>query len=493
MSSNLYVVIGSILILIGVVGLLFFRRSRKKSKKKYAFPPMAPRTPEQELSDLGILEIRPKTSSRKENDELEEDRIGSDEVEVEIIEVEDDYEIEQSERVAHDDVFEQADDAVTPPQEEETAISEELHEEMTDVRPEQAEVVQGEAIQAVAVDASARDVDALVLKKENEELIEEATVISEIPPHGGINSDRPGVSRREALFRLLNAIQASVDGYTASLVKQDINDRFTIEAIISQNPQAIDVDSPVLKTALLENKHVADAAVTVVEIGKDGVASDVLSYYKEPVNVQQLAIARVKIPDNSGIYYLMIDALPWQDLDDPWQRLMIGQFATLLGTFMATPQLDERSNERVKPRIRPRREIIEEEITHARSKSRPLALALIYLNRAEEIANLGPKAVVDAERLLESLLESALDDIRIERFGELTFGVFHEEEVSEVEAWALLLQEAVDEDENIYFEQGISIGIALLQDRHKTADDLRADATAALRESFETGACTIIE
>ncbi len=39
----------------------------------------------------------------------------------------------------------------------------------------------------------------------------------------------------------------------------------------------------------------------------------------------------------------------------------------------------------------------------------------------------------------------------------------------------------------------MSVGIAMLDDRHDGPDELRSDATAALRESFETGECIILE
>ncbi len=217
-----------------------------------------------------------------------------------------------------------------------------------------------------------------------------------------------------------------------------------------------------------------------------------LGYYAAPVSVRQVAIAPIKAPGEEDSYFLLVDALGWQDLDDPWQRLMIGQFAALLGTFMSTPLTEGEAGEYIKPRVRPRRQIIAEEIVRARSANQPLALALIYLNRAEEIAQEGGKAISDAERAMGNRLELAVNDGRLERFGELTYGIFQDEDVSEVEAWALNLQdELVREGE--HFTGGVSIGIALLQDRHKDADDFRADATDALREAFETGATTIIE
>jgi hypothetical protein len=128
----------------------------------------------------------------------------------------------------------------------------------------------------------------------------------------------------------------------------------------------------------------------------------------------------------------------------------------------------------------------------ARTENHPLALALIYLNDAEEIAGESEKAIGVAERAMADRLEASSEGSRLERFGELTYGIFREEPVSEVEAWALHLQDLLVR-EGDWFARGVSIGIAILNDRHVGPDSFRADATEALREAFETGACTIIE
>ena len=466
-SSTLTIILGSLLIIAGVVGLILFNRSRR-TKSTYNVPPVRARTPEQELSDLGILEIRPKESSTSSKRESE---FRGHEDDVEVIEVDMDGEEE-----GYDGGTREADGEDTVELSSEAQTSEETTEERS-VESQNEDVLKSE------------EGDFL---QENG-FIEDATVLSEISQEATDAAERTAVSRREALFRLMNAIQASLDGNTACLVKKEGPELYSIEAIVSQNPQAIKVGNSSLSATLIDDESIKDAAVTVLEIKSTSNSYEKLGYYKIPVDIRQVAIARVKIPDNRDMYYLFIDALAWQDLDDPWQRLMISQFATLLGTYMATPQTDDKSGSNDKLRLRPRREIIEEEIARAREQGQHLALALVYLNQAEVIAGEGPKAVRDAEKAFEQLLTEIIDNVRIERFGELTYGVFHEDNVSEVEAWALLLQEEIESEGGFYFERGVSIGIALLQDRHNNADDLRADATEALRESFETGACTIIE
>lgn len=465
-SSTITIILGSLLIVAGAVGLFLFNRSRR-TKSTYKVPPVRSRTAEQELSDLGILEIRAKEPASKT---ATSDEVSPVEDEGEVFEVEMDEEHSSSDQAQNETAPVSGEDTL------ELMPSEDASSESAD-HPEEKEesVVEKEQV------------------LEHSGLIEDANVLSEISEEASDAAQRTAVSRRETLFRMMNAIQASVDGNTACLVKKEGPGLYNIEAIVSQNPQAIKVGSSSLSATLIDDENIQDSAVTILEIKGSSSSYEKLGYYKIPVDIRQVAIARVKIPDNQDIYYLFIDALAWQDLDDPWQRLMISQFSTLLGTYMATPQPDEKALASDKLRLRPRREIIEEEIAKARETNQPLALALVYLNQAEEVAEEGPKAVRDAEKEFEQLLTEILDEVRIERFGELTYGVFHEDNVSEVEAWALLLQEEIESEGGFYFEKGVSIGIALLQERHKNADDLRADATDALRESFETGACTIIE
>lgn len=467
-SGTLTIVLGSLLIIAGVVGLILFNRSRR-SRSTYNVPPVRARTPEQELNDLGILEIRPKGPGSTNQPESESVDQESD---VEVIEV--DLEEKEASEVASES------------NQVETKANT-LRSSSIEESEQRAEKEQ----QPHTESGTEHDAEEDFLEENG--FIEDATVISEISQEATDAAERTAVSRREALFRMMNAIQASVDGNTACLIKKEGSALYTIEAIVSQNPQTIKVGSSSLSATLIDDESIKDAAVTVIEIKSNSNSYEKLGYYKVPVDIRQVAIALVKIPDNRDIYYLFIDALAWQDLDDPWQRLMISQFATLLGTYMATPQTDARTGGDDKLRLRPRREIIEEEITKARENNHPLALALVYLNQAEVIAGEGPKAVGNAEKAFEQLLAEIIDDVRIEQFGELTYGVFYEDNVSEVEAWALLLQEEIESKGGFYFEKGVSIGIALLQKRHKNADDLRSDATEALRESFETGACTIIE
>lgn len=141
---------------------------------------------------------------------------------------------------------------------------------------------------------------------------------------------------------------------------------------------------------------------------------------------------------------------------------------------------------------RPRSEIIAEEMERADRNNTHLALVLVHLNRSESIARAGEDAVASAEEALRDRLYRAAPEQRVERFGELTYGVFFRGGLSHVEPWAIDMQDQMDAATG-ELEGGASIGVAMRGARHDTPEALRADATKALHEAYKTGTCTIIE
>jgi hypothetical protein len=161
----------------------------------------------------------------------------------------------------------------------------------------------------------------------------------------------------------------------------------------------------------------------------------------------------------------------------------MAQFARLLATLLDTPDAEREQA------VRPRREIIAEEMIHASNEDYDLAMALIYLNRAEAIADEGDAAIRAAERLMESRLRESVEG-RIERFGELTYGVFYHG--TDVETWGGSIQHAFFSTSGL-LDGGVSIGIAILEPHHESPQDLRQDAMQALSAAFESGSCVILE
>jgi GGDEF domain-containing protein len=143
---------------------------------------------------------------------------------------------------------------------------------------------------------------------------------------------------------------------------------------------------------------------------------------------------------------------------------------------------------------RPRGEIIAEKMQQARDEGHALALALVYLNRAEAVAERGEDEVRGAERAFRVRLRRALPEEgeRVERFGELTYGVFLRRARAEAERWAVTFQEEMD-DARAPLEGGVSIGLAPMRGPEQSPEALRENATHALREAYTTGTCTILE
>lgn len=295
----------------------------------------------------------------------------------------------------------------------------------------------------------------------------------------------------------LQALCAATESHAVCLlVQEDVMLTYRIAATVSRGATVrtkgmFETDEPLLSARM------AQSALTVQPVGRDGTAPSQLGYYEEPPALEQVAFAPVPTPSATSTHFLVLDATD-PHLHHPRAEKLITHFANLLGLLIesdvpvpapeiSTGILDE---ETTKPR--PRREIIAEEIEKAMRSTEPLALALVHLNRAEQLAEQGKAVVADAESTLRSRLERSAPHSRVERFGELTFGVFHNRSVANVEPWAERLQDEMDHADGL-LAGGVSIGVAMLRDDAQSPNQLRDDATEALRMAYETGTCTIVE
>ena len=289
----------------------------------------------------------------------------------------------------------------------------------------------------------------------------------------------------EAITLYLRALRAALGAHTVGLLKQeDLTSDYRVEILVGdgetvQRDDAFSAEMPLLTA------NMARQPVTVQRIGPGGLPPGSLGYSAAPETIREMALAPVPRSSDTDPYFLLADTLRDDHLSQEPAPTLLHDFARLLGTLLDT--LMPATTETL---LRPRREIIAEEMEQARARNQLLALALVYLNRAEALADEG--VVAEAEHLLAARLQQATGHRRIERFGELTYGVFYDGDLPEVEAWGAQIQQALA-DETGLLEGGVSIGIALLHDRHQRPEDLRADATEALREAYETGTCTILE
>ncbi|MEF8816521.1 MAG: GGDEF domain-containing protein [Salinibacter sp.] len=327
---------------------------------------------------------------------------------------------------------------------------------------------------------------------------------------------------------LLEAARAALDAQTVCLlVQEDVALTYRIEAAASRAPSArssgsFDTQTPLL-TATMSRESVTHRSLTGAE-----VAVEDLGYYDDPPAVDHLALAPVAQPDASATTFLLADAPSDVDLGSSRARTVLSHFADTVALLLdadrspdaaeAEPSsedadvgqdtdvvqdadlLSQKTNGTVEADTepdddpdqespRPRRELIAEEMEAAQSASEPLALALVHLNRAESIARQGEEAVASAERLFQARLEQKAPNRRVERFGELTYGVFFRAGPDTIEPWIADFEGAMADEEG-QLEGGASVGVAMWTDESPEA--LRTAATEALREAYETGTCTIV-
>lgn len=296
--------------------------------------------------------------------------------------------------------------------------------------------------------------------------------------------------RKEVLSPYLQSLQSAIGANTVCLLRHDDDPlKYHIEAIVSKNAYARSQGHFRSRVPLL-TPAIARRPVLTFRIGEKGIASSNLGYYLEPIAVKQIAVTNVPRREDAESFFLLVDTMDEGGVAADRQHSILSQYANLLGTLLGGGETDGSAVNG--STYRSRREIIDEEITRARSANEPLALVLLYLNEAESIAEEGEEAVNEAEAILEGRLREVVEGRRMEHFGELVYGVFYNGEASEVEPWVVGVQEQLTEEAGP-LSGGMSIGIAVLKDRHDGAEAFRADANAALQEAYETGECTIVE
>ena len=432
----LYVLAGVFLIIAAVL-LISSLKKRHQQYKKAQQSRSLPETPlEDDLSSFGIMEIRPKTKAGEANN-------GSDDI-----------------TVREADKRNGAPNASRP---SETLTSPSIVTEKDD--DSYGEIVESSVQQTIPSRAAKIRISA-------QPIVGAPLYTKMIRPY-------------------LQSLLSTLHAHTVCLLKQeDIALHYQIEALFSKYTDIRRSGSFSTHSPLL-NASEARRAVTVRSICEHDLELSNLGYYTKAPEIRQIALAPVRKTGDPASFFLLADTLQNEALGNARHRSLLAQYAILLGMVMEQHEGEPLPDESV--HIRPRRDIIAEEMEKARLHEQPLALGLVYLNQAEQLAEESEQHVTKAEDMLESRLKASIRERdRIERFGQLTYGVFYKGDAAEVESWALSLQGDLAKESG-YLEGGISIGIALLHNRHADADSFRKDAQTALREAYESGTCTILE
>lgn len=313
---------------------------------------------------------------------------------------------------------------------------------------------------------------------------------------------------------LLLSLRAALEAQTVCLlVQEEVALTYRIEALASIRPGArtagtFDTQTPLVTASM--SRH----SVTMRTLAETELAIEDLGYYEAPPNIDHLAVAPLPRPDEPSTTFLLADATKGTDLGARWAQNLIEHFAETVDLLLsrdkselevpsrkqqgrseeasgAMPTADAvpESEEGPGETPRPRREIVAEEIEAAEGASGELALVLVHLNRAESIARRGDEAVASAERLFRARLEHVAPNQRVERFGELTYGLFFRGGANAVEPWVTDLEQTLSHEEG-ELEGGVSVGVAVWDDHD--AETLRTDATDALHEAYKTGTSTIV-
>lgn len=311
---------------------------------------------------------------------------------------------------------------------------------------------------------------------------------------------------------LMQSLRAVLEAKTVCLlVEGEVALSYRIEVLASTKAHVRLRGSFTTQTALLTDS-MAQRSVTVRDLPEDGLAIEDLGYYERSPSVDQVAVAPVLRPDEATRTFLVADGVEATDLRSARSRTVLERYADMVDLVLASEQAsladaaadaeavpdtsrterpsgeDERDADGAP---RPRRELIAEEMQAVEATSGDLALALVHLNRAESIARRGEEAVASAERLFRARLEQVVPNHRVERFGELTYGIFYREAVDEIEPWVADLEGTMDAETG-ELEGGVSVGVAVWNG-DADAEALRGDAIEALRTAYETGTSTIVD
>jgi hypothetical protein len=244
------------------------------------------------------------------------------------------------------------------------------------------------------------------------------------------------------------------------------------------------------------------AETSVLDIGPSGLSLPDLRYHRDTVNLEQVIATPVM---SGGLPAAFLVAGFEETVDESRQQAVTGAaqfFSSLYALQGQHPTQGESPLVRAKrkpPSLRlvksnpqsSQSRIIAEEMTKARGNSNPLALALVCLDKGDEISRSDEITVIQVEEWMRRCLEEITPDGRIEYLGELGYGIIQLRDVSDVEGWVRRAQYIFKRQHGPVDAQPI-VGVAMLSDGHRNPEDLQADAVRALRAAYETGDSTIL-
>ena len=324
----------------------------------------------------------------------------------------------------------------------------------------------------------------------------------DVSPEAPALSGADGPARSAAVAALLESARAALGAQTVALFWHDPEDaQFALTAPQAEPAGAFVIDALVTDCEGVPGagRFCATAALAGVpddaNVMLSGAALDALMYYDGSASRPGSAVAIPVPAADAPTTFLVADRPPEHAVFDADRLALLVGYARLVADLLALDAPPEWTPEDEAPHDGPprtRREIIAEEMAAARLDGRPLALALVYRADAEEVAAEGTRAVEQGETLLRRRIERASPEGRVERFGELTYGVFMAASGEQIEGWAEELHTAPHPDGPDATTAPLLVGAVVLTDAHESPDTFRAAATRALEEAYAENAGWVI-
>ncbi len=294
-----------------------------------------------------------------------------------------------------------------------------------------------------------------------------------------MRSTRPDPRSKSVLVPILDGLRAAIGAHAVGLARR-YKDACEYRLLASAGEHWAKARGDIFRsgtTPLMPD----GVSVGLRSIGTHDLPPRALSYSSTPAAIRQVVVASELDPP----LLLFADTTARDGLAHERVSVLMSQFVMTFGVLLRTVETARQAD-------RPRLEIIAEEMARARSRDQSIALALAFLNRAEQLHGRGHEAKrKEAESLMVFKLKNASRNCRVLQVGPLTFGIFIYGGFQEVEYWDRRAHNAFENEEGL-LEGGISVGVSMLQGRHETAQEWRNEAKNALLEAYTTGIPSVL-
>ena len=302
------------------------------------------------------------------------------------------------------------------------------------------------------------------------------SLLPEFPPSESVPSSSANRTvnplDKRILVPVLQGFKSALDVHAVGIIRPVSDDyEYKILGTVGLDWIRSRGESFVLKYDLLQEGE----TTAIHSIGTQGLQSNHLTYSRKPASITSLGVTAIGQTGN----LLIADTIAENGLSHPRAKELLNTFGEIFSLLL----YKEDPN-------RPRHEIIAEEMALARSENKKLALALVLPQKQENLIKTYGDVLEEIEKPLFDCLVNASPKSRVIKFGELLYGVFIDGEKEELEIWHREIQSKIEAHGGL-LTGGVFVGIAIMSDRHQTANDLRNDAKAALLEAYKGPAATV--